>query len=376
MEDRILKLFEGKVFERMSTPLFSVDKPIKFFNMAPQARWKGKRIPLSLWKQIQAFCLWTFQQYGSECMLRLYYNEKLGIWKAHAYPQRGVGLSVVENHNHPDTAKQRDEYIGNDFILAGTVHHHCGAKAFQSGTDKEDENAQTGLHITLGDLDEPTWSIHARVRHSNTYYTAWVSDWCDGPRWMRKVPQRYHEEIVQDALCENADSTVSFPHIWQENYHWEASKKEKKSAEAKKGNIHITIPGTNGPALLAPHSDLGKPGDSIDKRYTGAIVNENDEDHRLAILQKACARELERRIEAKIQTEGEIEKRQALLAFSEGKVAVFDTETQLSLYESVTDEETFLGEVDKLMTLLNIDTKRLEEYRASHIFAGEEKPPA
>lgn len=376
----MLKIYEGKVYERVETALFTIDKPVKAFNFPPMAKWKGKRIQQHLWKQVQSFFLWSYQKHGSEAVIRMYYNEKLGLWKFHAYPQRAVGLKVDENEDRDEMQKQRLEYVGDDYVLAGTVHHHCGSKAFQSGVDKDDENAQTGLHITLGDLDESRWSIHARVRHSATYYVAMLSDWFDGPKWMKRTPQRYWEEMVEDYLTENSDSTVTFPNIWQENYTW-IKGSEKRSAVEKAGYGLIVHGKTVTTYAGSPREDNdGKPINERTYPEETPAVNIDAHD-RFDLITRVAKKELERRRESiKVLTPEELEKRQRLETLVSGEQSASDEEAtrsariQPDLFETPGDRSELLRQIDKVMLLYDVSLKELEEYQAITVFAGKAEP--
>lgn len=126
--------------------------------------WKGPKIPQELWYQITSFFKWTYDTSKSESQVRLYVSPTLGTWKAWAFPQEAnTGMSACEVANE-DAQRQRQDLGLNppDWFLFGTVHHHCSMGAFQSGTDRENEESQDGLHITVGNMDKLQYDIHAR----------------------------------------------------------------------------------------------------------------------------------------------------------------------------------------------------------------------
>lgn len=126
--------------------------------------WLGPKIPQEVWYAVTSFLKWTYDTTKSESQVRLYVSPTLRTWKAWAFPQEArTGMSAKEIANE-SAQQQRLELALNppDWFYFGTVHHHCGMGAFQSGTDKENEESQDGLHITVGNMDKPQYDIHAR----------------------------------------------------------------------------------------------------------------------------------------------------------------------------------------------------------------------
>lgn len=186
--------------------------------------YKGPKIPREMWREILSFFKWTYDTYRSEAQVRLFVSPKNGTWKAWAFPQEGNnGLSIKEVNND-DFSKQRAALFEKDeeWIAWGTVHHHCDISAFQSGTDESDEEGQGGLHITVGDLTKPKYSIHCRFYHQKDLWEPDMSIFWDigdaineVPKWARSyLPTA--DRIARDEMCE--PSSVEFPEQWKKNY--------------------------------------------------------------------------------------------------------------------------------------------------------------
>ena len=141
--------------------LFAGWLPILVEEATPQhlanLQWTGERMPLSLWKMVKGFFKWTQDTYGCEAQVRLFYHpEPMGLprWLAVPYPQTiRSGLSTHELDHHEEFTALQDAILGQGYQPNGSVHHHCTASAFQSGTDFRDEEFQIGIHITLGHLN-------------------------------------------------------------------------------------------------------------------------------------------------------------------------------------------------------------------------------
>lgn len=124
----------------------------------------GPKIPPEVWKEILSFFKWCYTTYHSECQVRLFVSLTQNTWRAYAFPQEAkTGMTAREIDNDEAKAQRAGLNMNPpDWIYFGTVHHHCGAGAFQSGTDEDNEKGQDGLHITIGKVDEKKHDIHAR----------------------------------------------------------------------------------------------------------------------------------------------------------------------------------------------------------------------
>lgn len=129
--------------------------------------WTGPKLDPEMWRQVLAFFRWTYDTTKSESQVRLYVNYKTKVWRAWAFPQKeGTGMTALEIDNE-EAKEQRKQFSDVEgWFYYGTVHHHCAASAFQSGTDEANERGQDGLHITVGKIDSPQFDIHTRLYQS------------------------------------------------------------------------------------------------------------------------------------------------------------------------------------------------------------------
>ncbi len=160
----------------------------------PTIRWKDVKISARLWGQIKSFMLWSQQQFSSEAQLRLYFNDRTKRWRALVWPQYiGTGLyseEIDESKGGTDpgikekAARQKAMLLklvdpDKGWYEYGTVHHHCTASAFQSGTDHKDEIDRPGIHITVGHILSDKYDLHARFVINKTLYKVVLEDWID-----------------------------------------------------------------------------------------------------------------------------------------------------------------------------------------------------
>ncbi len=154
MPKKYYVISKSKLHEEVKNKMFTTYKPIElpeYEELTPE--WHGKKIPLTMWREILAFMKLSYDELKSETMLFLYYDDtKKQPWSYWIPPQITAGMTVKSNPEHSEFQAQRAQYPD---IMFGTVHHHCSTSAFQSGTDEADETNREGFHFTVGNLDKP-----------------------------------------------------------------------------------------------------------------------------------------------------------------------------------------------------------------------------
>ena len=161
MPKKYYVISKSKLHEEVKNKMFTTYKPIElpeYEELTPQ--WHGKKIPLTMWREILAFMKLSYDELKSETMLFLYYDDtKKQPWSYWIPPQITNGMTVKSNPEHSEFQAQRAQYPD---IMFGTVHHHCSTSAFQSGTDEADETNREGFHFTIGHLDKDEIDVHFR----------------------------------------------------------------------------------------------------------------------------------------------------------------------------------------------------------------------
>lgn len=183
----------------------------------------GPKFTPEMWHQVMSFFRWTNKEMDSESQVRLYVNTKLGRWGAWAFPQEAkTGMNAREIVT-PETTEQAvarfaswDSEPSADWLYFCTVHHHCSASAFQSGTDEENERNQDGLHITVGHMDADRHDLHARFYLAGNCFEPDLSlFWPVEPELAEKVPTTMLDEVARFQMCEKV--VVDFPDAWRKN---------------------------------------------------------------------------------------------------------------------------------------------------------------
>lgn len=228
-------LFEkdGKLYETEENDFFISLKEVEIQSVKETYLWKGSLIPFELWKTCMAFLLWTQEKYKSESVITLFYNERDSKWAAHAFPQRGYGMTCSHRDNDPDYAEQRKLFKG-EWIQFGSIHHHCNQNSFQSSVDDEDETGREGLHITMGNLSSRTMDYHARVvlgkdQHDVSSLFSWLKFPKDenlrilpGELLSQEAVSELRNHILKTYLLQTVlYRGVEIPQEWKDNYRCE-----------------------------------------------------------------------------------------------------------------------------------------------------------
>lgn len=180
-------------------------------------QYEGPLFPILMWQQVLSFFAWTYQTTASESQVRLFVNLKDRTWAAWAFPQEArTGMSARELET-PEVDTQRQMFKDSDgWLYFGTVHHHCNASAFQSGTDETNEKNQHGIHITVGGMDKTHHDLHVRFYLKDSRYEVDMSEFWDIGESLRMItPEEVHDRIARHQM--GIPSTAAFPQQWRDN---------------------------------------------------------------------------------------------------------------------------------------------------------------
>ncbi len=190
-------------------------------------KWEGPMIQPLVWQQMLAFFKWTHDEYKSESQVRLFVNHKTREWAAWAFPQEAKTGMTAKELDTDETKKQRAQFSDTEgWLYFGTVHHHCGASAFQSSVDEANEKSQDGLHITIGKMyDVKLYDMHCRLYISGHKFEPKMSWFWDTEPFFSAIPEDkrmflvdgVEDRIARLQMCQPAPKEVEFPGQWKEN---------------------------------------------------------------------------------------------------------------------------------------------------------------
>lgn len=165
---------DKKIYVRRSNRFFSsaVEVPLASINAVaggPEVEIKAPKIPYDHWKQIVAWHRKVVKDYNAEAHISHLLTrdgEYLHV-PFHQSVRRG-SMTIKVDYQDADNAiimqRLEDEYGVSTGDFHGTTHNHVVSTAFESGTDKTDEEYKQGVHFTVGKMNLPVIDIHARVR--------------------------------------------------------------------------------------------------------------------------------------------------------------------------------------------------------------------
>src|SRR5215475_3171385 len=201
---------KGNFYLAFDTALVSGYLPIPIPKLDPVLRWHGPKINLEEeWYPATTFMA---DYVKHEVVLRFFLSaDKQSKIIIRPYTQiYGTGMHVEE----APTKEDYEETAALGLTDIGTVHSHCTAKAFASGIDTRDEEKWPGgLHMTVGNLDEKQYDLHARfawdvpgemfegkvVRAAErTLQTPNLLDWFEMPQHAEHF--LVHEPQVQESI--------------------------------------------------------------------------------------------------------------------------------------------------------------------------------
>lgn len=177
------------IFLRKETGL--IDAFVKVEGIAPLreisvfAKLKIPKIPAKHIAHIVVFFRAVYEKYQSEAIILVHYSSKLKRFCL-VCPQQIVSGACVEYG-----ANERVD----GYQLVGSIHSHSSMGAFHSGTDITDESAFDGLHITIGSLHKPFFSVVTSVAVNNNRFPMNPKNVISGIRQVG-VRRKYHKDSI------------------------------------------------------------------------------------------------------------------------------------------------------------------------------------
>lgn len=216
---RILRSADGKtLYHGFRAGAMEALEKLEIAKDTPRIRWHGGRIGPDVWVMVSGFLNWSQRETKSEALVYLAYSEEKAQWLPWVPAQRGYsGMTVSPLPDHELTARARASLPPHNGGVIVTVHHHCTASAFQSGTDERDELGKTGLHITLGHMSAARHDLHARAVFEQTQTEAVLSDWfamTDELERAAEVAPDLREQLVSSWLTLPIAQEM-FPEWWK-----------------------------------------------------------------------------------------------------------------------------------------------------------------
>jgi hypothetical protein len=167
---------DGKLVTKRENSYFTVAEPMSVEAAAaalniPKVSNEGlssniPKFPYEQWQQVVGFHRWSYETFKKETHLS-HFITRDGEFITLPFHQQVSGMTIeinLKTDENQALLKELEETYGIDVGgFHGTTHNHVAMAAFQSSVDHKDEAGQQGIHFTLGNLNNPEMTIHARV---------------------------------------------------------------------------------------------------------------------------------------------------------------------------------------------------------------------
>ena len=125
---------------------------------------KLPKIPGRIISQALTFFRKVYDLHDSESEVLLMFNDTTQQYKLHCPKQKVSHGSVnVATLGEAETQAVVDGKYDGKWKLVGTIHSHCNFSAFHSSTDTGDEATFDGIHITIGHVNRPQFSMVSSI---------------------------------------------------------------------------------------------------------------------------------------------------------------------------------------------------------------------
>lgn len=180
-----------------------VDKISFLEQIKPEMVLKLPKIPLEIMVRSLLFFRRVYQYYRTEAVLLLHYSESNESYYLHCPAQKVFDSRVIYN--------LRERFDG--YQLIGTVHSHGRSTAFHSVIDKDNEENFDGLHITIGNLNMPYFTIAVSVVINNNRFKMVFSEIIDGVKKVDYAPRDRFLSCIFELSGKKAKKKLQFYEI-------------------------------------------------------------------------------------------------------------------------------------------------------------------
>lgn len=131
--------------------------------MEPSVSSKLPMIPALIIARARLFFRRVFYRYRAESVLMMYINDDTGEWELDC-PEQQVAYSGI------DYKKGLANITKTGRRLQGSIHSHCDFGAGHSSTDTGDEIDFSGLHLTMGHVNQDGFSLVSSFAFHNSRF--------------------------------------------------------------------------------------------------------------------------------------------------------------------------------------------------------------
>jgi hypothetical protein len=213
------------LFRHVDNPYFMVryktDKIPVCGEITEEVKPKVYKLPLEMFKQVESFFALVNTKFKGEAVVVLAWSVARKSWAVKIPKQQTRGLHVSYDASAGNVLMVYQDDKGElqsvalepgqpvpevvmDYENFGTIHSHCNASAFHSGTDDKDEFSFDGLHITIGKLDQPVREYAVRWIFAGRAYKSSIEH-------VVELPVNKQLDSWVDQVSETAPPPIAVP---------------------------------------------------------------------------------------------------------------------------------------------------------------------
>lgn len=140
-------------------------------------------IPGATLAQALLFFRRIYERFRAEAAVMLYYSPTQGRYHLDVFSQEVTGASTDYDI--------KGKFTDLGFQLVGTIHSHCDFGAFHSGTDIHNEKDFDGIHITIGRVNQPYFTLSCTAAVNNNRFSLEPTEVVSGARKVDFKPAVY-----------------------------------------------------------------------------------------------------------------------------------------------------------------------------------------
>ncbi len=201
------------IYLRKSTNLIDalvkVDGIAALADIAPYANMNVPALSPEIIVRTLLFFRTVFRKYRSEALVLLYYSPTLKRYTL-SCPHQQVGIAMVDYES-----AERIE----GFQLVGSIHSHPTFSSTASSIDHHDEKEFDGLHIIMGAMDQPYFTMNCEIVVNNNRFHVESTDVVNNLHVVDWEPTKhtyYRREMIPRVMPATVDGHMKQSQLFDE----------------------------------------------------------------------------------------------------------------------------------------------------------------
>jgi proteasome lid subunit RPN8/RPN11 len=146
-------------------------------------------LPLPILARSLMFFRAVYRRHKTESIVLLNYSPETEEYYL-SCPEQEVSAAMVEKYDRTLRIP--------DMQLVGTIHSHADFGAFHSSIDKHDESDFDGVHITIGHVNHPAFTLSAQVAINGNRFNLDLQELCEGLRPIAPLKRGWLDKLLDE----------------------------------------------------------------------------------------------------------------------------------------------------------------------------------